>query len=95
MSDANGQGQSRLYCIEDMIERQVMANHATRELFQAEDKRLLTAQILMNGAMKKMAETMTLLELRMEETTGKLNALIDSVGGIIRKRGCTMLTCGD
>jgi len=40
----------------------------------------------MNGAMQKMAETMTSLELKMEETTGKLNALIDTVDGNIRRR---------
>lgn len=75
------------------IDRQVLANEAARERFEAEDKRLLTAQILMNGAMQKMAEGMVLfqsgmvsLELKMEETTGKLNALIETVDGIIGKR---------
>ena len=50
------------------------------EQFEAEDKRLLTAQILMNSAMQKMA-------LAMEETTGKLDALINTVDGIIRPKG--------
>jgi len=49
------------------------------EQFEAEDKRLLTAQILMNSAMQKMA-------LAMEETTGKLDALINTVDGIIRPK---------
>ena len=49
------------------------------ERFEAEDKRLLTAQILMNGAMQRMA-------LAMEETTGKLDALIKTVDGIIRPK---------
>jgi len=52
---------------------------AARERFEEEDKRLLTAQILMNGAMQKMA-------LAMEETTGKLDALINTVDGIIRPK---------
>jgi hypothetical protein len=85
--------------IEASIERQERANeeYACRneeahERFQAEDKRLLTAQILMNDAMtkmagsiQKMADGMTSLEVKMEETTGKLNALIDTVDGIVRR----------
>jgi hypothetical protein len=79
MSETNGQGKSRLDRIEELIEKQVLANEAAHERFEAEDKRLLTAQILMNDAMVKMAGAM-------EETTGKLNALIDTVDGIIRGR---------
>jgi hypothetical protein len=67
------------------IERSELANEAARGRFEAEDKRLLTAQILMNGAMQKMADGMISLELKMAETTDKLNALIDTVDGIIRK----------
>jgi hypothetical protein len=85
MREGNGAGKSRLDRIEAMIERQERANEVAHELFQAEDKRLLTAQILMSGAMQKMAEGMTSLELKMEETTGKLNGLIDTVDGIIRR----------
>lgn len=86
MSETNGQSNSRLDRIETLIERAVLANEAAHDRFAAEDKRLLTAQILMNGAMQKMAEGMASLELKMEETTGKLNALIDTVDGIIRNR---------
>jgi len=75
-----------------MIERQMLANEAAHEQFIAENRRLLTAQILMNGAMQKMngamqrmAEGMVSLESKMEETMGKLNALIDTVDGIIRR----------
>ena len=50
MSEPNGQGKSRLGRIEEMIERQERANEAAHERFQAEDRRLSTAQILMNGA---------------------------------------------
>jgi chromosome segregation ATPase len=81
------------------IERQERANEAAHQRFEEEDKRLLTAQILMNGAMQKMAYAMEKahsaseetwkaierLELKMEETTGKLNALIETVDGIIRR----------
>jgi hypothetical protein len=114
MDESNGSGKSRLDRIEEIlerhstmmisidasIERQVLANDAAHESFQAEDKRLLTAQILMNGAMQKLVETtdklvetthklvesMSTLELKMEETTAKLNALIDTVDGMIRKK---------
>jgi methyl-accepting chemotaxis protein len=135
MGESNGSGKSRLDRIEEIlerhstmmisidasIERQVLANDAAHEFFQAEDQRLLTAQILMNGAMQKVVETtdklaetthklaetmhklvettqrvvettqrvveaMSTLELKMEETTAKLNALIDTVDGMIRKK---------
>ena len=72
--------------IEASIERQVLANEAAHERLEREDKRLLTAQILMNGAMQKMAEGMTSLELKMEETTGKLNVLIETVDGVNRPK---------
>ncbi len=39
----------------------------------------------MNGALQKMADGMVLLEVKMQETTEKLNALIASVDGIIRQ----------
>jgi hypothetical protein len=114
MSEPNGQGKSRLDRIEEMIERQERANEAAHERFQAEDQRLLTAQILMNGAMQKMLlavekmgesmerlseraaaseskqsrfdENMITLELKMQETTEKLNALIETVDGMILKK---------
>jgi hypothetical protein len=106
VSGTNGQDRSRLDRIEEnlerhsafmvrmetLIERQERANEAAHARFEEEDKRLLTAQILMNGAMQKMldsvqkmADGMTSLELKMEETTGKLNALIETVDGIIRR----------
>lgn len=106
MSDTNGPGKSRLDIIEEMIVRQERANEAAHERFEAEDKRLLTAQILMNGAMQKMNEAvertsaavektnekvdllvdrMITLELKMEETNGKLDALIVTVDGFIRR----------
>jgi hypothetical protein len=65
--------------ISEIVTRAERANEAARERFEEEDKRLLTAQILMNGAMQKMA-------LAMEETTGKLDALINTVDGIIRPK---------
>ena len=71
--------------IYEVIERQERANEVAHERFEEDGKRLLTAQILMNGAMQKMAEGMTSLELKMEETTAKLNALIHTVDGVIRK----------
>ena len=82
----NGQEKSRLDRIEEMIERQVLANEAAHERFEAEDKRLLTAQILMNDAMTKMLGTMEKLETRMLESTEKFDALIHVVDGIVRPR---------
>jgi len=93
VDETNGQGKSRLDRIEEMIERHERANEAAHQRFEEEDKRLLTSQILMNDAMQKMlgavermADGMKSLELKMEETTGKLNALIDTVDGVIRKK---------
>jgi hypothetical protein len=90
VSETNGQ--SRLDRIEAIIERQERANEAAHERFKEEDKRLLTAQILMNAALEKtenavekMVSGMITLELKMQETTEKLNALIHTVDGIIRK----------
>ncbi|MGA2713585.1 MAG: hypothetical protein ABSG41_10815 [Bryobacteraceae bacterium] len=104
MSEPNGQSRldrieailerhsTMIVSIEASIERQERANEVAHERFEAEDKRLLTAQILMNSAMErtniaveKMVNGMISLELKMEETTGKLNALINTVDGIIRK----------
>jgi hypothetical protein len=90
MGETNGQ--SRLDRIEAIIERQERKNEAAHERFEEEDKRLLTAQILMNSALEKtniavekMVDGMITLELKMQETTEKLNALISTVDGIIRK----------
>jgi serine/threonine protein kinase len=47
---------SMVVSIEAMIERSERANEAAHERFEEEDKRLLTAQILMNGALQKLAE---------------------------------------
>jgi hypothetical protein len=99
MSETNGEGKSRLDRIEEMIERserrnaqQVLANEAAHERFEAEDKRLLTAQILMNDAMTKVAgalaqavATMDKLEMKLLETGERLDALIKVVDGVIRR----------
>jgi hypothetical protein len=67
MSETNGHGESRLdrseqilerhssvmLSIDASIERQVLANEAARERFEAEDKRLLTAQILMKARCRR------------------------------------------
>jgi hypothetical protein len=88
MSETNGQSRldrieailerqgTLVVSIEASIERQERANEAAHERFESEDKRLLTAQILMNGALEKMLNGIITLELKMQETTEKLNALI-------------------
>lgn len=54
--------------IDASIERQILANDAAHERFEAEDKRLLTAQILMNGSLQTLTEN----TLTLSETTQKL-----------------------
>ena len=78
MSEGNGEGKSRLDRIEEMIERYVIANEAAHDAFNREHKMLLTAQIIMTDNMNK-------LELKMAETTEKLEALIKVVDGIIQR----------
>lgn len=85
IAEVRASNEASIKRIYEAIERQERANEAAHERFEEDFKRLLTAQILMNGAMQKMADGMTSLELKMEETTEKLNALIKTVDGIIRK----------
>ncbi len=82
MSEGNGNGKSRLDRIEEMIERQVRANEAAHEFFIEEDKRLLTAQILMNGAMHKMADGMTSLAVKMTEMAEGVTTLELKMGAM-------------
>jgi hypothetical protein len=49
-------------------------------------KKIETAMAVVTAKQDRFAEGMISLELKMEETTGKLNALIDTVDGIIRKK---------
>jgi hypothetical protein len=70
MSETNGQGESRLDRIERMKER-IAESH---EEFNREHKLLLTAQVLMTDTMRR-------LDLKMLETTEKLNALLRLVDG--------------
>src|SRR5579871_1596138 len=72
VSETNGQSKSRLDRIEEMIERQVRANEAAHERFEADDQRLLTAQILMNDAMKKMNDAMERMVDTLTETNRSL-----------------------
>lgn len=70
----------------DRIER---ANEAAHDDFKAGFKSLLSSQVLMNAAMERMSEEfdsrMVRLETKMEETTDKLNGLIATVDGFIRR----------
>lgn len=87
MSETNGQSKSRLDRIEEMIERQERANEAAHARFEAEDQRLLTAQILMHDAMKKVNDSLAKAEettnaavaravMALQKTNVKLDALI-------------------
>jgi hypothetical protein len=82
--------------IEKMIDRQVLANEAAHDHFAQGNRELLTAQVLMNGALAKMTTAMetqfkefdsrmVILESKMEETTDKLNGLIATVDGFVQR----------
>ncbi len=79
MNPGNGQndGESRLDRIEKILEAGLLRNEAAHEEFEREHGRLLTAQVLLNDSMKQHGENMSALELRMAETTDKLNALFE------------------
>jgi hypothetical protein len=84
MEETNGEGKSRLDRIEELIERseirnaqQVTAKEAAHDRFNAQYQQLLTSQVLMT-------ETMTKLDIKMLETTEKLDALIQTVDDWIR-----------
>jgi hypothetical protein len=77
MAETNGQGKSRLDRIEELIERHIVANEAAHDSFRAEHKLLLTAQVVFQDNMNK-------LDLKMLETTEKLDALIHTVDEWIR-----------
>ena len=79
MAETNGQGKSRLDRIEELIERHIVANEAAHDSFRAEHKLLLTAQVVFQDNMNK-------LDLKMLETTEKLDALIHTVASWIRRQ---------
>jgi hypothetical protein len=86
MPDSNGQGQTRLDRIEEMIERHVMANEAAHDAFRAEHKLLLTAQVVFQENLNKLENNLNRLDLKMLETTEKLDALIQTVDEWIRRQ---------
>lgn len=79
MSEANGEGVTRLDRIEQMIERQVIANEAAHDRFMEQHKLLQAAQTVMSDHLNK-------LDLKLAEITGKLNALIQVVDDLVRRR---------
>jgi hypothetical protein len=79
MAETNGQGKSRLDRIEELIERHIVANEAAHDSFRAEHKLLLKAQVVFQDNMNK-------LDLKMLETTEKLDALIHTVDEWIRRQ---------
>lgn len=86
MPDSNGQGQTRLDRIEEMIERHVIANEAAHDVFRAEHKLLLTAQVVFQENLNKLENNLNRLDLKMLETTEKLDALIQTVDEWIRRQ---------
>lgn len=84
MAETNGQGKSRIDRIEEMLERSILANEAAHDSFRAEHKMLLTAQVVMTDSIAKLTENAERLDLKMLETTDKLDALIQTVDDWIR-----------
>ena len=81
-------GTSRL----DRIERALELLVDDHIQFREEHKMLLTAQVLLTEAQKrtdeklaKLAVTVDALAVTVDEVTGKLNALIQVVDGIVRR----------
>ena len=81
-------GTSRL----DRIERALELLVDDHVQFREEHKMLLTAQVLLTEAQKrtdeklaKLAVTVDALAVTVDEVTGKLNALIQVVDGIVRR----------
>jgi hypothetical protein len=72
MNPGNGQndGESRLDNLEKVLNAGLLRNEAAHEEFEREHKRLLTAQVIFQ-------DNLNILEVKMAETTDKLNALIE------------------
>ncbi len=93
VSEGNGHGKSRLDEIEEIIKRQELANEAAHERFEAEDKRLLTAQILMNDAMAKMNDSMARMNdaiVRMSDAAAKTEAVVAKTSEAVAKTNESM-----
>lgn len=75
--------------IDEMIERQVLANEDAHDEFKEGYRSLLRSQVIMNAEAQKRAKEsdtrMAILEVKMTETTDKLNGLIATVDGFIRR----------
>lgn len=93
IEDLIEQGEERHHAavarIEDLMGRQVLANEEAHDEFRAGFKSLLGSQVVMNAAIQDMAAGMKKLEVKMEETTDKLNGLIATVDGFIRRPPAT------
>jgi hypothetical protein len=71
-------GESRLDRLERLFEQYTERNERAHEEFEAEHKRLLIAQVLM-------VDTMSKLELKLDELADKLDGLIGVVESILKK----------
>ena len=80
MPDQNGA--SRLDRMERLMEM-LVSDHVQ---FADEHKKLLTAQVVLTDRMDKLTIRMDQLAQSQQETTGKLDALIQVVDDFIRKR---------
>jgi ATP phosphoribosyltransferase len=87
--DAASRHEAAIERIDEMIERQVLANEVAHDEFKEGYRSLLRAQVVMNAAAEKRAKEsdarMTILEVKMTETTDKLNGLIATVDGFIQR----------
>jgi len=77
-----GNGQGRLDRLEGLMAL-LIEDHVK---FQEEHKQLLTAQVLLTDRLDRLAQTVKDLTVSQKSTDERLNALINIVDDIVRKR---------
>jgi hypothetical protein len=82
--NGHNDGDGRLDRIERLLAESIVRNEAAHEEFEREHKRLLTAQVLFQ---ENLAAFQADMNIKMAETTDKLNALIDLVNRHVSESG--------
>jgi hypothetical protein len=80
--EQNGHSNPRMDRLEHLMDL-LITDHLA---FTDEHKRLLTAQVLLTGTMRELAEAQKHADERVKELTERMNALITVVDGLIRNR---------
>ena len=76
--NGHADGESRLDRLERLFEQYAERNERAHEEFETEHKRLLVAQVVM-------VDTMSKLELKLDELTDKLDGLIGVVSDMLKR----------